>query len=264
MNQNPGGIAIYYCGREACHPGHFFGPAIRRHYLLHVVLKGKGVFRSGGMEYCVTAGSAFLIRPDEVTYYQADEADPWEYAWAAFAGPDGERLLSEYGLDKSCIARFCQDGPWAKWSLCLADSFSSGSGSQNETTGYLYLLFSQMVPAGRHPGAYTETYMEKAESFIKNNYGYPVTVSDIARYVGIERTYLYKLFIQYKNCSPKKYLTACRLRNAKWLLESSDLSVTEIALSSGFNGSSSFCKIFQEKERMTPLNYRKQAHQAML
>lgn len=261
MQHKPGGIAIYYCGREACHPGHFFGPAIRRHYLLHVILKGRGIFRAKGAEYKVSAAEAFLIRPDEVTYYEADGVQPWEYAWVAFSGPEGERLLSECGLAKNCIGRFHENGPWARWSLCLADSFGSGENSQNEMTGYLYLLFSQMIRSEKPSGDYTAEYMEKAESYIQHNYSYSVTVGDIARYVGIQRTYLYKLFMKYKNVSPKKYLTACRLNNAKWLLESTSLTVTEIALSSGFHDASSFCKIFQEMEQMTPLHYRKQLNE---
>ena len=42
--ENTTALRIYYCGREQCAPGHFWGPAIRPHYLLHVVLHGKGEF----------------------------------------------------------------------------------------------------------------------------------------------------------------------------------------------------------------------------
>ena len=33
------------CGREACAPGHTFGPAVREYHLLHYVVRGTGVFR---------------------------------------------------------------------------------------------------------------------------------------------------------------------------------------------------------------------------
>lgn len=42
MNQSLSGIpSIYFCGHEHCQPGHSFGPAVRPHYLIHVVLSGK-------------------------------------------------------------------------------------------------------------------------------------------------------------------------------------------------------------------------------
>lgn len=83
MNQSARGLTIYYCGHEQCSPGHFFGPAVRKHYLLHVVLKGKGIYRTSDREYRIAKGEAFLIKPQEVTYYRADSREPWEYAWDA-------------------------------------------------------------------------------------------------------------------------------------------------------------------------------------
>ena len=67
------------CGVEACAPGHSFGPAVREYFLLHYVVRGKGIFRRGKREYTLQAGEIFVIRPGEVTYYEADMRDPWEY-----------------------------------------------------------------------------------------------------------------------------------------------------------------------------------------
>lgn len=69
-------LRIYYCGREQCAPGHFWGPAIRPHYLLHVILHGKGTFLYHGKEYALSSGDAFLIEPMQTHYYQADKEDP--------------------------------------------------------------------------------------------------------------------------------------------------------------------------------------------
>lgn len=45
-----------------------------------------------------------------------------------------------------------------------------------------------------------ESYADKARDYIYNNFGYDIKVSDIAKYVGIDRTYLYKIFMEeYKN-----------------------------------------------------------------
>ena len=61
--ENTTALRIYYCGREQCAPGHFWGPAIRPHYLLHVVLHGKGEFFYQEQKYELSAGDAFLIEP---------------------------------------------------------------------------------------------------------------------------------------------------------------------------------------------------------
>ena len=57
-------VKVYYCGREDCEKGHFFGPAVRSHQLIHFVLKGKGIYRTEYGEYEIKEGEAFLIRPD--------------------------------------------------------------------------------------------------------------------------------------------------------------------------------------------------------
>lgn len=47
-----------------------------------------------------------------------------------------------------------------------------------------------------HGGAYTREheYVNKAIGYIKSNYGYPIQISDLARHIGIDRTYLYRIF----------------------------------------------------------------------
>ena len=62
MNQSLSGIpSIYFCGHEHCQPGHSFGPAVRPHYLIHVVLSGKGIFKHQGHTYSLKSGDSFLI-----------------------------------------------------------------------------------------------------------------------------------------------------------------------------------------------------------
>ena len=61
-------------GREDCAPSHKFGPHIRNYYLIHFVISGKGTFSTDRGEYALGKGEAFIIKPGEVTVYQADTA----------------------------------------------------------------------------------------------------------------------------------------------------------------------------------------------
>lgn len=45
-----------------------------------------------GKEFPVTAGQAFIIFPDEVTTYTADDSDPWHYQWIGFDGELSHRF----------------------------------------------------------------------------------------------------------------------------------------------------------------------------
>ncbi|MDD2970994.1 MAG: AraC family transcriptional regulator [Lachnospiraceae bacterium] len=285
-NERKTQVTIYYCGREACKKKHFFGPAVRPHYLIHFVLNGKGIYRiekgkKENIQYEVNAGEAFLIRPGEITYYQADAEDPWEYVWIAFDGEEAERVLEERGLlqdqyvctwvERQSIAEIRKvntEDSVRQFLRAMSRRFEQGQCSQMELKGYFYFLFDTIAETterrtGNREGAYETRYLEKAVLYIRHNYGYDIRVSDVAQHVGIERTYLFKLFKKYKECSPKAYLTEYRLMVAKDMLGSTRFTITEIALSCGFHDSSVFCKTFMKKEGTSPLRYRNISHKTI-
>lgn len=101
-------------------------------------------------------------------------------------------------------------------------------------------------------------YVRKAVEFIQNNYADPVRVKDIADYVGVNRSYLYTLFQDNLQLSPKEYLTNFRLTRAAELLQLTDLSVETVAMSCGYQDALGFSKIFKAKMGITPSAYRKE------
>ena len=51
-------------------------------------------------KYTIEANQGFLIRPKELTFYQADEEEPWTYLWIGFDGSKAETYLKYSGLDE--------------------------------------------------------------------------------------------------------------------------------------------------------------------
>lgn len=90
-------LAPLYMGREQCDPGHRYG-RVRREYLMHYVASGAGTFRTGAGLRRLTGGMAFLIRPGEEHWYEADSQQPWEYWWLGFAAPELGELERWAGL----------------------------------------------------------------------------------------------------------------------------------------------------------------------
>ena len=79
-------LSIFNCGLERCAPGQTWGPGIRDHYLIHLVVSGKGTFEVGGKTFEVVPGDLFFARPSQLIRYSADEQQPWEYSWVGFNG----------------------------------------------------------------------------------------------------------------------------------------------------------------------------------
>ena len=95
----PGGeLFMTCCGCSRTEPLHCFGPAMKPHYLIHYVLNGRGIFKMEGEEYPLEAGCGFLIEPGQMSFYQADEKDPWMYIWVGFAGERAEEYVKSMGI----------------------------------------------------------------------------------------------------------------------------------------------------------------------
>ncbi len=250
-------FVFYYCGYQKCSSGHYFGPAVRSQYLLHFVLSGKGIFRNGSAVHHIEKNQAFLICPRDVTYYEADTIEPWEYVWFGFDGDGAKSFLDHYGLNKDkCV---CYAENEAKLFTFLRRSlscFRNKESTQTELAGWFFLFFSCMR------GGPTEQIVSKSRAqsileYIRNNYNECKTVEDLSTKLNIDRSHLYKLCKKHTNMSPKELLTQRRLSSAKDLLRYSKKSITTIALTCGFTDSSSFSKVFKLYEQMRPTDYRK-------
>ena len=225
-----------------------------RHYILH----GKGRYLVNGKSWSLTAGNGFLITPGISTVYSADDKDPWEYCWIGFDGYSVKTILHHCGFsDANLIFTDKSRGKLKEYLMNLITDVSERRCNKLSCLGQLYLCFSLMCgQAGGFSETVRETYVEKAVGFIRHNYTYDIKISDIAKHTGIDRSYLYKLFMDEKKISPQQYLIGYRLYTAEKLLRETDLSATEIAYSCGFRDAPSFNKHFKKRLGMTPLQYR--------
>ena len=261
--QGSDGVNICYCGWEICEKKHRFGPAVRQQHLLHFVLAGRGIYHAGGKEYALKKGEAFLIRPGESTVYEADAADPWEYMWLAFDGYGAGDLLRKIGMEDNGYILRIRDVKCLSVSMKrLIRAFEHPNSNQYEQLGCFYLVLAQLWnDRANAPRRTEDLYYRQAAAYMRQNYGFPLRISDVARLVGINRTYLYKIFMEAGGVSPKEYLLAVRLEAARAMLSDGRYTVTETALSCGFRDTAAFCNAFKQAEGCTPRAYAKRAVQ---
>ena len=94
-------------------------------------------------------------------------------------------------------------------------------------------------------------------AFIQENFAEKLTLEDIAASASVSTRECLRCFKESIQQSPMDYLIEYRIRTARKLLETTDLSVTEIALRCGFNSPSYFTKQFHRICGMTPAACRK-------
>ena len=92
--------------------------------------------------------------------------------------------------------------------------------------------------------------------FIQKNYRNKLSLSDIAFSGAVGQSKCCRLFARYFSQSPTEYLNRYRISKSLDLLRSTDLSVTEIALSAGFGSASYYAETFRQHLGKSPREFR--------
>ncbi len=87
---------------------------------------------------------------------------------------------------------------------------------------------------------------------MESNLEEPIRPWELAAQAGISTRQLERLFRRYLNQSPKRYYMELRLKRARSLLLQTEMSVTNVALSCGFESPSHFSKCYRRHFQRTP------------
>lgn len=99
--------------------------------------------------------------------------------------------------------------------------------------------------------------LEKVKEYIQNHLEEDITVEILAGYACISVSQLFRIFKNEEKTTPVEYITRLRLFYASQMLKESDLPVSRIATSVGYNNYSYFTKVFKNKYGMTPSQYQR-------
>lgn len=102
-------------------------------------------------------------------------------------------------------------------------------------------------------------YVEKflyITDYINEHFAEDLTLEDAADLAGFSKYHFSRLFKQYTDTSFYKYLNQKRISHAKKLLLDPQISVTDVALQSGFTSLSAFLRMFKQMNQCTPTEFR--------
>lgn len=104
----------------------------------------------------------------------------------------------------------------------------------------------------------TPSPIQQATMYINEHFQEPITLNQLANILSFTPNYLGMLFKKHMNCTFHEYLNRLRLKYACNLLSSSNMSIREIALSSGYSSVEYFTSSFKKTMMMTPNQFRKE------
>ncbi|MBQ9632323.1 MAG: AraC family transcriptional regulator [Lachnospiraceae bacterium] len=247
-------------GYEACRPGHHFGPVMRPYHLLHFITAGSGILRIKGREFSLQKGDVFYIPQDEIAYYQASATDPWIYYWCDFCGTGAGNIGEQFKM--AAPEQFVLRG--INTLRCAAEIQKAAELQKVSAAGFFYsnsvllrvLSFLMEDIAERVEIPHVPTLAERIKYHLDLKYAENIRIRELAGHFGIHPNYLSQIFSEAFGISPKQYLTSLKLKKAALLLATTDMPVSAIANSLGFEDPLAFSKVFKKAYGVSPTQYK--------
>lgn len=106
---------------------------------------------------------------------------------------------------------------------------------------------------------FSNTYsptVKKIVDYIYVNINQPFSLSELSKYLNLNKSYLCKIFKKETNKTITCFANHMKVEEGKYLLLNSDLKISDISLRLGFNSVCYFCKVFKKVTGYTPKSFR--------
>ncbi len=142
----------------------------------------------------------------------------------------------------------------------LVELYEEGRETNAETLRHLLrLILFYLLREYRHQFGKAEVAQDtlhEAATWIKNHSSEKITLNKLAEGLGISRTYFSSRFNQNIGKNLNEYINEVRIQKASELLRSTELTVLEIALETGFDQVAHFHRTFKKLTSLTPQKWR--------
>lgn len=272
-------LCFVQSGMHCTGPNYRYGPLLRDHYLIHFVKSGKGRLYLHNQSCEVPAGHCFLIYPNQIAYYQADEQEPWEYYWLGLCGLQAESVLQAVGFRYGRVVM-----PFSNPDICrtILELTRNGQRCEADEDAVSLQMGGQMrqilfdllednrrrrEPSRVQPedddvavmgtgGAYADRYVNIVAKLVQTSYSQNITVENIAEKLSMNRSYLSAMFKKTTGLTIKAFLTNYRIDQSCAMLRDRGKPITEISCAVGYEDPLYFSRLFRRKMGCSPTAYR--------
>lgn len=255
-------------------------PAINLHWHpeleINLVISGKAEAMINFESYPVSKGDIILINKEEVHGFFRYESEDFNCKAIVFhldfiGGKTPDDIFMEFlsplaNKEKQFINLIGQDAPvYGELKEHLEKIFRLYEEKKpyyklllkSEILNVLYLLFASASVKDGIRYSKRNASMKTAIDFIAENYNRHISAKEAAGVSGYSKYHFLRIFKEAAGMEFSRYVNRVRLDHAMLLLKESNLSITDIALATGFSDSAYFTKKFKEEFHMTPLAFRK-------
>ena len=242
------------------------GGRILNEYQLVYITKGSGYFASQSCpEAPVKAGTVISLFPGEWHSYHPDDETGWDEYWVGFKGAYiDDRVANRFLVREQPLHNIgISSGIVSLYEEILQLASVEKAGCQQMMSSIVLHILGSIYYKERN-NSYANTFiLEKVNAAreLMKDVDNPRDVEAIARELGVSYSWFRKMFRQYAGASPAQYLSQIRFLRAKELLDTTELTVAEIAYRLRFETPSHFSTFFRKREGVPPQQYRRERRQ---
>ena len=236
-----------------------------QHFLITLITRGEGVQTLNGVDIPFKPGDLFMLSPADFHKNTVNDEESYDYLGVKFPYDMLDPRLFEFGSLESfpihislnsetveiirtlfaLLIKECNSGARELASVILTRSLLEE----------LYILAIRELPkkAAKPIGG----FVNRTLAYLYSNFLEEINVSSAAAFVGYTPNYFNTIFHQAFGQPFGAYLKKMRLDYARKLLLSSETSLTDVAIESGFSSLSHFSRSFSAEYGIAPNEYRK-------
>lgn len=230
---------------------------------LFYVRSGQGNFIVENETFPVQQDDLVIVNPNVEHTEVSVSSDPLEYV---VLGVEGMSFDFGNQNDDSCNhviinSRNQRDELLFYFNAMLRETENKEENYEAICKNLLEVVLISLMRSSGHPFSVVASQKVKKECsvikrYIDSNYAKDISLDSLAERAHISKYYLVHTFAKYYGMSPINYLNVVRIRASKELLETTDLSISQISQSTGFSSQSYFSQSFRRSCGMTPSDYR--------
>ena len=238
----------------------------QQNYLLFYTTDGCGELEYMDEKYVLNQNSLVVMQCFEPHRYQTVPNGTWDFFWFHFDGSAAEqyvRLINYNGLkvfhldpENEKASEIIRIIP-AFSDLADRSDLSSSVDISRDLTTVLCNLVKLRLESEPNLSDNQNAKVQYLLEYINQHYAEDIHLDDMAKKAFVSKYHLIRVFEQATGVTPYTYLTLKRIKQAKILLRSTNLSIDEIAEYVGFLGAKAFIRAFKQKTGQTPGAYRK-------
>lgn len=251
-----------YFGDVRYHPGGEFGPRIQQDYQLVIINLGEARVTFDTHQEVIPAGSVGLMLPGRREYFHFSQRHSTHHTWCAVQPRVVPPAL------RRRLARLPSIQPQSQsFNFIIKAAFGIRSWRQKRGLEMLTTLglaalqeFARMAETDSGEAG-VEGPCERARFYLEEHCAEEDCLKKAAQSAGVTPQHLIRLFHQYLQMTPGRYLWQLRVERGAGLLTATGLTVSEIAFQCGFKNPFHFSRLLRKLQGLSPRQLRHRAWQ---